>query len=277
MRPFLLAIFTIAALIGIPRLANSLREGPAPDKGTVSVQAAAPQHIHPALDAVSGAQPPSPALQQKKPPPVQLLPISLQPSQLTPGTAASVPSVPANERQLISAIQTELRRLGLYRGPDNGRWSKSSRYAARLFLRRSGDHVRIPQPTIELLRLLQAANPAKERVPVRLQSPRRDLQPLQSARLSLKDSPPKVAAAMPAPAAPDEDYLPPWMRGSARTANNGMPANGAVPSEIAGEGFGSGSYPRQIHHRKHRVSRGDYPGYRGYSPRRAGRRFFSPF
>ena len=111
--------------------------------------------------------------------------------------ASQAPALPANGKELISAIQKELSRLGYYDGPDSGRWSRAVRLGAREFIRRTGGrHERHPQPSLELLASLQAANLVElEAKPENSSDPH----PIRQAELRPAEVPSKPLLPRPSP------------------------------------------------------------------------------
>ncbi len=162
--------------------------------------------------------------------------------------ASEAPALPGDGRELISAIQKELSRLGYYDGPNSGRWSKAVRHGVREFIRRTGGrHVHHPQPSLELLASLQAANLVELEAKPENSS---DRHPIRQAELRPARSPVEAIAATPQPAQSD-DYLPPWMTRHASAAKS--EANSAADVTPPA---GARDITRQVHRKRHRRERG---------------------
>jgi len=149
MRPLVLLLCSVAALIGLPMLADQFRAGPpralrtadlskSPDKTR-----AAP----PTLKNAATAQKMNERSEQR--PETASAPTGPLPVKLS--DAAAVSPVPNTRAELIEAIGKELSRLGLYQGPISKVWTKNMRTAVRRF-----NGAKAPQPTSALLSALQA-------------------------------------------------------------------------------------------------------------------------
>ncbi|MGO9170560.1 MAG: putative peptidoglycan binding domain-containing protein [Rhodomicrobium sp.] len=275
MRPLLFVLFAIVTVFGSVRLINEFRGKQAGVNAPAGATLSPPRASQPVVSAAPQA---SSAVSLGAPPPVKLVPVSLQPSQAPQGAANRAAAIPASEEDLISAIQKELSRLGYYDGPATGRWSKAIRHAVRLFIRRTGEHPRRVLPTIELLTALQAADPKNAQGSNRRASTLPEPQSLQSAGLSPKDPPAKERAPASEAASKDDDYLPPWMTSKARRAAG---ADSTEPQGFSAQAPASASeIEGQIYQKRHaRASRERRAraSYGGYAPRRGGHIFFLPF
>jgi peptidoglycan hydrolase-like protein with peptidoglycan-binding domain len=264
MRNFFLSVFAMVTVFGIPRLANEYRgvrmEAIAPPAIMASAasisaaprEAAAPKPI-PALAPVQEiASAPAPIVLApgapvavEKPAAVQLLPVTLNPSGIAPAAASPAATLPKNNVELIASIQTELRRLGVYNGPSNGRWNKYVRHAVREFTARKGGYVRNPKPTLELLASLQDAGLVKAQVKPEAKS-HVDAKPVRQAEYR-PDAAPMKEAAPAQESAPNDDYLPPWMK---RNASGAVADATPAPADAAAVATAS----RPVRHRRHRRS-----------------------
>ena len=177
MRPLILIICTVAVLLGLPRLAVYFRE---------------PQHfgmmLEPPVNRVADVKRThAPASKAVKEPVVQ--------------ASSAAPSLPANEADLIVAIQQELARIGYYGGPITTAWTEGVRDAVRKV---SGSGR--TKPSLQLLMTLRAANPeikshvARQGATLNLQA----AQDLINGRvpLMLVDTPEEGLLS--------DGYLPPW-------------------------------------------------------------------
>ncbi len=249
MRTISLSLLAIVTVFGIPRLANEYRASPPDAKAAPAIAvnpgtASRKIESQPAIGAAP-LQRRTNAVPVEKPVAVQLVPVSLRPAEIPVVPASQAPALPANGRELISAIQKELSRLGCYDGPDSGRWNKAVRHGVRQFIRRAGGYDRNPRPSLELLASLQAADPAK--VEAKLEKgPAPDLQPVRQAGFNSKETLKASAAA----SEPSDDYLPPWMTRKASAAKpEASYAANATPPAAPG-------ITRQVHHKRHRRDRG---------------------
>ncbi len=223
MRNFFLSAFAMIVVFGIPRLVNVYRgvqlEAKAPPAMAAS---SAPVSAAPQEQAAANPLPvPAPVPEilsapVEKPAAVQLLPVTLRPSGIAPAPVSPAATLPKNEVELIASIQKELRRLGLYNGPSNGRWNKYVRYGVREFTRRKGSYVRNPKPTFELLASLQDPGLMKARVKPEAK-PHANAKAVRQAEFRPEEAPLKDAAP-PQESAPSDDYLPPWMKRNAAGA-----------------------------------------------------------
>lgn len=268
MRAFSLFVSAIVIVLGIPRLVNEYRAprraamaSPAVVVSAVAVaqkNESQPAINAPALPRVTSAVP------VEKPVAVQRVPVSLRPIEAAAVPVSQVPAIPANGKELISAIQNELSRLGYYEGPSSGKWSRDVRFAVREFIRQTGGHIRNSRPSAELLMSLKAAVSVKpESKPDK--EPALDPQPIRDAQFRPKESPlppkeSKESAATPE-AASSDDYLPPWMTrsGSAAKPDISSAANDAPPPAVS-------STAGQVQHKLHRRER-EWDAF-AFSPRR---------
>ncbi|MGO9806685.1 MAG: hypothetical protein ACLPJW_20145 [Rhodomicrobium sp.] len=255
MRTFFHFVFAIVTVFGLPRLANEYRslqlEAKAPPAIVTSPGAATDRIEY--RPAVNAGDLPRIATPVEKLAAFQLVPVSLRPAEAPGVRASQAPALPANGKELISAIQKELSRLGYYDGPDSGRWSRAVRLGAREFIRRTGGrHERHPQPSLELLASLQAAHLVElEAKPENSSDPH----PIRQA----ESSPVEAIAATPQPAQSD-DYLPPWMTRHASAAKS--EANSAADVTPPA---GARDITRQVHRKRHRRERGwNAYAYRGW-------------
>ncbi len=259
MRTFSLFLIAVAIVFGIPRLVNEYR-APRLDENVPPAMAAsqgAVTHKIENLAAINAGALPgmTSAVLAEKLAAVQLVPVSLRPAEASAVPAIQVPAIPAKE--LISAIQKELSRLGYYGGPGNGKWSKAVRAGARKFIRRSGGHERYQLPSLELLASLKAANVVKPEakpdkgpaLDLRLIRQAEDPRPIRQAELHPKESPLQESAAV-AEAVPGDDYLPPWMKRSDSAAKReaSSAANNATPPAVS-------NITGQVRHKRHRRER----------------------
>ncbi|MGC1587183.1 MAG: peptidoglycan-binding domain-containing protein [Rhodomicrobium sp.] len=261
MRTIFLSLLSLAALFGIPRLVNEYR-APQLEAKEAQAIAASPGTVSHKLETQSAAAaapiPARPgAMPVERPVAVQLVPVSLRPAEFSAVPASEAPALPGDGRELISAIQKELSRLGYYDGPNSGRWSKAVRHGVREFIRRTGGrHVHHPQPSLELLASLQAANLVELEAKPENSS---DRHPIRQAELRPARSPVEAIAATPQPAQSD-DYLPPWMTRHASAAKS--EANSAADVTPPA---GARDITRQVHRKRHRRERGwNAYAYRGW-------------
>jgi hypothetical protein len=215
MRRLLLILFTIAVLIGLPRLANEFRQDAASPalgpSGTLSGTASREEQADGKRPRASAA-----ALQNNgtpfRPPSAVALSVSLKPADVPAANNGAAALMPANQGELVSAIQKELKRLGYYDGPIGVTWSRPVRVAARNFTRHFEGRVRNPWPTVKFLEALRAIHPEGARE-VNRDVPQLNLQTAEPVR-----SPPRDKAAIAIPAdmtsssAEGDSYLPPWER-----------------------------------------------------------------
>lgn len=260
MRNFLLSVFAMTIVFGIPRLVNEYRgmrleakapaaimSSSAPVSAALQEQAALePLPATAPMPEIVAARVPAASTPAaiEKPAAVQLVPVTLKPSGIAPAPASPVAALPQNEVELIASIQTELRRLGLYGGPSNGRWNKYIRQAAREFTRRNGGYVPNPMPTLELLNSLQDAGQPKAQVKPEAK-PHADAKPVRQVEFQPDEAPAKEAAPA-QEAAPSDDYLPPWMKRNADGAIASPARGNAAPAQVA--------TVRPLRHRRHRRS-----------------------
>lgn len=213
MRRLLLTLFTIATLIGLPRLADRFREVRVSDNGNGEGALPAKVGQQPRVESEPSAKSSAPNLQAGQSAP-QAIPVSLkspeaqaQPKSALQGAGQS--PLQLSDEEVIAAIQKELVRLGYYDGAVNGKWNRGSRAAARAFARHESGRARNQRPTLKLLAVLQAAQPEGkhevEREP--------DLH-LQSAEPAAQSRAPNdTSIPIPEPArvtAQSDGYLPPW-------------------------------------------------------------------
>ena len=132
-RPVILVICTVALLVGLPRLAVFFRKPQ--DFGNINVILDAPGKRAPEVRHDG-----SPTFAAVKEPVVQ--------------TSPTKPALPANEADLIVAIQQELARIGYYGGPITSAWTEGVRGAIRKF---SGSGR--TKPSQQLLTALRATKP----------------------------------------------------------------------------------------------------------------------
>ena len=234
MRVLFLSALMIAIAFGIPWFTSVFREWTPVEKSQPAVTGVTTQTQMPPLAAIVPVRNIAEvkAAAADEPAPEQAVPIVPQPQPPRPAQVQvqggdEEPALPKNERELIAAIQKELRRLGYYRGPSHGRWSKRVRAAAREFWRANRISRRNPRPTLELLTSLRAVDPQKRGTAERKEASRQ-APALVKAESAIPEPPLAVNGAQ-APASAraleaDEDYLPPWMRGArTRYADNGEP------------------------------------------------------
>ncbi len=194
MRAVILALCTAVVLVGLPRLAVFFR-GPQ-EVGKVNILTDGPRKREAEVKHASEF------LAAMKKPVVQ---------------RASVASpLPANDGELIVAIEKEMARIGVYDGPITSAWTDRVRGAVRKFTG-SG---RTP-PSVELLNSLRAAKPAMREAVVR-QGATMNLQAAQdvlNGRI-----PPVVIVAPPEEGIPSDGYLPPWNALRAKELAQSLPA-----------------------------------------------------
>ncbi|MGA7327217.1 MAG: putative peptidoglycan binding domain-containing protein [Rhodomicrobium sp.] len=246
MRWFLLAVFTVATLIGLPRLADTFRENG--DKDSGASRASSPSQSHPGT-----ASPQEAAASLAKASLPGLVKAALHPAQDTSVASEGLP-VPSKRTALVLAIKRELDRLGYYDGALNGAWNRSARRAARRFIAVSKANADA-EPGVQLLTALRAAP--------RIAKAKK----LEVAENYQASKPGYVPPTAPLPAAEyptvaSDDYLPPWQR-------RNSPATAPQRSgDEAGAAEESRPHTRRAHRSRHRRA------YARYWSRRA---FDSPF
>jgi hypothetical protein len=277
MRASVAGLLAACALFGIPRLVGELREYRQEMPRPAPLATSVPSESRPAASAAPIAKAPGAPVMPRQAP-MQLISLQRDPSPPSGAVAKPAnPPSPANEAELIPAIQQELIRLGLYDGPVTDKWSRPVRGAVREYLRKTGSPVRHPQPAAELLAALKTASPVKKPAASPPESARPEEKPIRSNGPAVKETPPKQSVAAPAPPAENDDYLPPWMR--AKTDQTRFAAN-----TEAARSDGRAEVPpsideapkRHFHRRRHAErtwqGRRHYGGY--YSRRRTA---FFPF
>ncbi len=214
MRWFLLAIFTVATLIGLPRLADTLREDG--DKDSGASRASSPGQSRPGT-----ASPQVAAASIAKASSSRQLKFALHLAQNMSVASEGLP-VPSKRAGLVLAIKRELDRLGYYDGPMNGTWNRSARRAARRFVLVSKANADA-EPGVQLLTALRAAPPIARA---------KKLEVAENYQASkpgyVPPTPPLPAAEYPAVAS--DDYLPPWQRRNSPAAAQ-RPRAGAAAAE----------------------------------------------
>ncbi len=216
MRLLLIVLIMFGTLIGLPRLAAVFRtDGPAVvrDAQTISPSNSSMDAQKTALVTAKvqdSVVPPVPS------PATDSAASSPKPAEGPPAQIA-LPPAPANEVELIAAIERELSRLGLYEGPISPRWTGRARAAARRFAALGGgaDYRR---PTFGLLAALRAfGSPgAKDARPLASKSLSDEATARRSrTALALQGPGLTVPASMQpkAAAAESSGYLPPWETG----------------------------------------------------------------
>ncbi len=243
LRTVLHVSFMLATVIGIPRLAHSIRDWATPGEPAANFAQAAQS-----LPETSPA-PTMPELAVSRDEPVSLMPIrislhlketsatapiapettapSVPPTSL-PVTEAAQPAAPAR-RELVSSIKRELTRLGFYDGPDSGAWSKVARTAARKFCRVNGLANLAPRPTLELLVKLQAALPPVEPETEGGEDVEQTPSAIPAQMAEVPSASPSTSK-LEVPVA-EEDYLPPW---EARKTIAGRNSDQGVPIAFTG-------------------------------------------
>jgi hypothetical protein len=288
MRASLAGLLAACALIGIPRLVSELREYRRESQRPPPVTVSVPPESRPAASAAPLPKAPDAAALPKQAP-VQLVTLQRDPPlSAGAGTKTASPPSPANEAELIPAIQRELARLGLYDGPVTDKWSRPVRIAARGFLRKTGSRARDPQPTAELLTALKAADPAKKQAEGPHEGVRPEEKPVRQSEPPIKETAPKQSAAAPVPAAENDDYLPPWMTAKtdqARLASKSEAARSDTPADTRSRELAEApssfdeTQKRQFRRRRHAErpwkGRRRYVNDGGYYSRR--RAYFFPF
>jgi hypothetical protein len=161
-RRLLLILFTIFALIGLPRLADRFRDTRTSlgNKSSGGANKASENEGRVASSAATTAQPQEMGGATSVP----VAPFSVALAPETPAVAEEAAPAPATQEELVVAIKKQLSQLGLYSGEVSGRWTKHTRLAARKFARRYDFRGPTPKPTLELLRALETAT-AKEAKP----------------------------------------------------------------------------------------------------------------
>ncbi len=265
MRTISLSVLALVTAFGIPRLANEYRSLQLEAKASPAIVTSPGAVTHrmeyrPAINAGDLPRITS-AAHVEKPVAVQLVPVSLRPAEVPVVPASQAPALPANGRELISAIQKELSRLGYYDGPNSGKWSRAVRLGAREFTRQTGVYARNPRPSLEILGSLQAANPVKlEAKPDK--GPALDPQPIRQAEFRPNESSVMESAAALEPESSD-DYLPPWMRRNAGAVKE----DGAISAAISATVPSASDTARQVRRKRHRRD-GEWDAFAD-SPRRS--------
>ncbi|MBI4723709.1 MAG: hypothetical protein HY765_01420 [Rhodomicrobium sp.] len=173
--------------------------------------------------------------------------------------AGSNPPFVSNRDELVLAIKKELIRLGYYEGPVTSIWTKAAQASARRFIHHTGSRVPRPQPTIELLTALQAAQPIVKRKAGRpkAQLERQELPASAHPALTRKTvrNNPAATVENPQPGTTGGDYLPPWV---SKKADPGplIPSGGRADTGSAAGAHGkSARASHRAHRRRHRLAR----------------------
>jgi hypothetical protein len=300
MRASVAGLLAACALIGIPRFAGELREYRRESQKLAPVVISVPPVSRPAVSAapdpkvVETAALPKPAPVPKVPDaavlpklaPVERVGMQPDPSSLA-GSGTKV-ARPANETELIPAIQKELTRLSYYDGPVTNKWSGPVRSAVREFFRKTGSRDHSVQPTARLLTALQAAESIKMQTAKPPAGAHHEEKPVRPSEPVAIVTPPQQNAAAPMPTAQSDDYLPPWMTAKtdqARFASNTEDARSDELVEVRSPEHvkapsSADDTPRKQFHRRYRAERlwkgrRHYVSHRAYYSRR--RAFLFPY
>ncbi len=242
-RPVILVICTVALLLGLPRLAVYFREPQnfATVKTLFDLQGSRPAKAKPIRSLASHAT--------KEP-------ISQ--------ASLATPSLPANEPDLIVAIQQELARIGYYGGPITTAWSEGVRDAVRKI---SGSGRTKPSP--QLLMTLRAAKPEIKSHVGRLGATLN----LQAAQDLINGRIPAIPVVTPEEGLLSEGYLPPW---AALHERYSQLSQSAQP----GAGDNGAALTMRVTARSSRAERGRHERIsrrHSYASVHRRSRFFSPF
>jgi hypothetical protein len=242
-RPVILVICTVALLIGLPRLAVFFRKPQ--DFGNINVILDAPGKRAPEVRHDG-----SPTFAAVKEPVVQ--------------TSPTKPALPANEADLIVAIQQELARIGYYGGPITSAWTEGVRGAIRKF---SGSGR--TKPSQQLLTALRATKPEIKAVPANQGATFN----LQAAQDLINGRVPATLVNTPDDGLLSEGYLPPWKalreryNQIAQSLPPGAGTNGALTLRVTARSSRMESRRHERISRRHYVSvrrRARFSPYGGY-------------